>query len=279
MKTQKFVDLYYHNTMRLHCIADEVVYPESLSELKEIVTSGNDYAVIGGCSNIVFPPKLHKRIVSLEEMYTNIEFRDGLVICGSSIKIAKLIKECQKRNLGGIEYLISVPCSVGGAIFQNAGRGKNYHQTISNYIEWVECLNCKSGLVEMITKEQCQFDHRESLFKKDRSRIILRACFKFITQEQEISERYIKERLNYSKMKLDSERPSCGSVFSSGNGRIFNILKGLRIGGAKFSSKTANWISNIGGAKQWQIILLVYIAIILHIITFRKYKVEIEIWR
>ena len=265
--------------MRLHCIVDEVVFPESLTELKEIVTSDNDYAVIGGCSNIVFPPRLHKRIVSLEYLFTNVEFRDGLVICGSSIKIAKLIRECQKRNLGGIEYLISVPCSVGGAIFQNAGRGKKYHQTISNYIEWIECLNCKSGLIEMITKEQCQFDYRESLFKKDRSRIILRACFKFITLKQETSERNIKERLNYSKMKLDSERPSCGSVFSSGNGKIFNLLKGLRIGGAKFSSKTANWISNIGGAKQWQIILLVYIAIILHRITLRKYKLEIEIWR
>lgn len=61
-----------------------------------------------------------------------------LVKVGCSVRIQTLIRDLQKHSLGGIEYLFSVPTSVGGAVYMNAGRGKSEGLTISDYLVEVE---------------------------------------------------------------------------------------------------------------------------------------------
>lgn len=278
MKSYHNIDLYKFNTMRLHCIADEVLFPETLEELKIAVCGKKNYYVIGAGSNIVLPSKLHKTVISLRDFATELSFIEEVVVCSSAVRIQHLIRESQKYGFGGIEYLYSVPCSVGGAIFMNAGRGKEYYQSIGNFVEWVECFNTLSCKTEILRKQDCNFEYRSSIFH-DKKRIILRVGLRLKKQEFTITESKIKERILYSYEKLDASRPSCGSIFYTGSGKIIKLLKGLRIGGAKYSKKTNNWISNVHYAKNWQVRFLIHIGIFLHRILFRPYKLEIEIWR
>ncbi len=266
----KKYDLVKYNTMRLHCVADHVCFPESQDELILLLDRLNDdYIIIAGGSNIILPPILHLTVVLLVKLENCITFDKSLVKASASVRIQTLIREAQKHNLGGCEYLFSVPCTVGGAVYMNAGRGSVYNQSLADFIQEVECYNRETHTIEILKSEQCRFSYRHSVFHNNK-RIILNVILKFNTKEIEIIERDIQSRISISKNKLDADEPSCGSVFKYCNDKIMHKLMGLRIGGACWSEKTSNWIKNDNHAKYWQIICLIKIAQILHKVYKKK---------
>lgn len=272
IKYEKY-DLVNNNTMRLHCIADCVYFPETQDELISLVSDMNDdYIIISGGSNIILPPKLHSTVVLLTKLRESIVFNDSSVTVSASVRIQKLIKEAQKHNLGGFEYLYSVPCTVGGAVYMNAGRGEIFNQSFSDYIQSVECYNRMTKSIETINLEWCEFSYRRSIFHSNKW-IILNVLLKLKDKESELIEKDIQERLDISRNKLDAGKPSSGSVFLRSNDAIMKKLMGLRIGGACWSEKTPNWIKNDKNAKYWQVITLIKIAQILHKIC-RKHCVK-----
>lgn len=281
MKSYQNFDLYGYNTMHLHCMAKEVYCPESVEELKglliELRNNKQNYGILGAGSNVILPAKINTPVIILTSFNKELRIDNGLVTVGASVRVQHLIREAQKREMGGIEYLFSVPCTVGGATVMNAGKG-NGKQSIGNYIKDVQCLNMDTFEYETLTKEECEFGFRSSIFLHS-NRIVLSTTFILDRIESQLIEDRINERKQYALEKLDDRRPSSGSIFKKANSRILKVLKGLRIGGAEWSKKTNNWISNRGNAKNWQIRMLVYIACFLHRITFQSYNLEVEIWK
>lgn len=281
MKTFSNYDLYRINTMHLHSIAKNVYIPENEVELKELVLKfveeKQPFRILGACSNVVLPPRLKESLILLTSFNKELIINNGLIECGASVRVQHLIREAQKQSLGGIEYLFSVPCSVGGAIVMNAGRGRACQQSIGNYVENVRCLNIDNGKIVILTREQCGYSYRHSTLLHS-NLIVLSATLRFESCPPQVIEERINERKKFAEQKLDDRRPSCGSVFNLFNGRIMGLLKGLRIGDAEWSNKTLDWISNRGKAKSWQVRSLIYIACFLHVITFKKYHLEVEIW-
>ena len=96
MKKYMSYDLYGKNTMRLHCIADIVYQPESLSELIELIkdlkSQNKQYRIISGGSNIVLPPELTEPIILMDAFDKRIEYKNGYVEVGASTRIQKLIR-------------------------------------------------------------------------------------------------------------------------------------------------------------------------------------------
>lgn len=276
-------DLYHQNSMRLHSIASEYYEPESVIELKDLITqfieSGRKYYILGGGSNILMPPKISRPVIGIQSL--NIEFKisEGIVTAGASLRIQKFIRELQKYEMGGIEYLFSLPCQLGGAIYMNAGRGGISGKSISDYIISVEVFNPETLQVETISKTDCCFAHRKSIFQSS-NYIILGASFRFDQKTADSIENDIKERLFFSKENLDAGKPSCGSVFNKSNGYIMKLLRklGVQKGGAMYSKKTSNWISNINNATYKDVVHLINVGIILHKLLFQKYNVEIIKW-
>lgn len=280
MKTYNNYDIYGHNTMKLHCIAETVYIPENEEELKTLVEKmhqeNKKFYFLGAGSNVVLPERLKTPVVILTSFNKELVFRDGRVECGASVRIQHLIREAQKHGFGGIEYLFSVPCSVGGAAVMNAGRGKG--QAISDYIESVRCFNMDTGEIEILGKNQCGYNYRRSIFLHG-NRIILSVLFRMAILDREEIEKRINERKLYAEQHLDDRRPSCGSIFNHYNKQIMDKLKGVRVGGAEWSPKKSNWISNRGTAKSKQIRLLIGMAVFIHKILFKKYHIEVEIWK
>lgn len=273
-------DLFRHNTMRLHCIAKSVFFPETEEELSELVLSfkqqNKPFHIIGACSNIVLPSKIVIPVIFLTEFNKDFSIREGIIEVGASVRIQHLIRQAQKYNLGGIEYLFSVPCTVGGATVMNAGRG-NGKQSIGNFIERVCCLNLTSGEIETLGRDECNFGYRNSIFLHG-NRVVLSSFLKLEVKPFQRIEDDINERKEFALKYLDDRRPSCGSIFKCYNDSILKKLKGLRIGGAEWSPKKANWISNAGNAKSWQIQVLIRIAHFLHLISFKPCRLEVEVW-
>jgi UDP-N-acetylmuramate dehydrogenase len=197
------------------------------------------------------------------------------VVAGCSVKIQTLINFLADNNLGGIEYLFSLPASTGGCVCMNAGRAKEHNLSISDYVTSVEYFDGEA--LKKIEKDKCEFSHRTSVFQKP-GKIITKVFFTFPYQEKEITRRKVKERTDYVKIYQEPQKPSLGTIFSSVDKRIIRKVKGLRIGDAAYSKKTQNWISNLGNAKYRHVITLINIVKLISFFMRKKVKLEIKIW-
>ena len=208
-------DLYLYNTMRLHCVADYVYEPESTEELISLINllknEGKNYHILGAGSNVILPPKTSTTVILTSSISNELSIYDDRVVCGCSVRIQHLIRECQKKGIGGIEFLYSVPCSVGGAICMNAGTGRKTNLSISDFVDSIEYYNPESKLVENIDANRADFSYRHSIFQ-EKDWIILRVVFKFTLSSYEKVEERIKERISFVKRMQSGDKPSCGSI-------------------------------------------------------------------
>lgn len=279
MKTIDNIDLYKYNTMRLHSVADVMYWPQSCDELKELIRDLDErnekYYIVSAGSNVVFAERVHTPLINLMELDNSIVYEAGRVKVGCSVRVQALIRDLQRHELGGIEYLYSVPSSIGGAIYMNAGRGKAQGVTISDYLEEVEYFDPQDGEFHIYQKRKEDFSHRISPFQGT-GNIIVSATFSFKKQDAAETERLIKERMEHSKKFLSADKPSCGSVFCEGNRLVYRLLMGQRIGGAMYSKKTPDWISNMGDATASDVMQLIEKGKRWHQFFLSKCKVEIR---
>ena len=263
--------------MRLHSVANVLYMPESPEELISVLTKNPHVHILAAGSNVILPAILKKPVVSLMSLDERIELLpDGCVCVGCSVRVQKLIKYLQGHNLGGIEYLYSVPASVGGLVYMNGGRGKGMNVAISDNLESVDYIDLKDMTIHTYKANKQDFSYRHSPFQ-DMNVIILSAIFRFKKQDPKVTESLIQERLNRSKKYLSADKPSCGSVFKKGNRIVYRLLRGMRCGGALFSKKTSNWISNVDNASYDDICKLVKRAQFVHKLFLSHCESEVKI--
>lgn len=279
MKIFENIDLYKYSTMRLHSVADVMYVPQSRDELKELICDQNEkqekYYIVSAGSNVVFAERVHSPLINLMELDNSIVYESGRVKVGCSLRVQTLIRDLQSHGLGGVEYLYSVPSSVGGAVFMNAGRGKAQGVSISDYLEEVEYFDPQDEAFHLYQKRAEDFSHRTSPFQGT-GNIIVAATFAFKEQDAEETERLIKERMEHSRKYLSADKPSCGSVFCEGNRLVYRLLMGQRIGGAMYSKKTPDWISNMGDATASDVMQLIEKGKRWHRFFLSECKVEIR---
>ena len=196
MKIKENCDLFRYNTMKLHSVADCVYFPESPEELISLIhdlgKGGKPYYVFSGGSNIIFAERVATPLISLMEIDKGIKYiENDLVKVGCSVRVQTLIRDLQKHGLGGIEYLFSVPTSIGGAVYMNAGRGKDIGLAISDYLEEADYYLPKEHVIKKYIKKEGDFTYRHSPFQ-DMNVIIVSATFRFMEQDAEITEARIK---------------------------------------------------------------------------------------
>lgn len=278
MKIRKELDLYKYSTMRTHSIGRVMYTPESIEELRKLLTTlDGNYYILGAGSNVVFAPRVERPIINMMELFGDICItEEGYVKAGCSVRIQKLINFGKEHALGGFEYLYSLPASVGGIIYMNAGRGKKRKQQISDWLVSVDYLDIEDMQVKSMVVTDSGWTYRCSPFQKMKA-VILTATFKMHkTTSEDVSLR-IQERINTVKKSQEGDKPSCGSVFIQSNKYIMRLLRGKKIGGAHFSRKTSNWISNDQNGTASDVISLINLAEFIHKLTFQKYNLEIQI--
>ncbi|SDJ68048.1 FAD-binding protein [Natronorubrum texcoconense] len=260
----------------------EITTPQSKEELVKILDccyqSNRDYRILGNGSNLlVNDDGVDELVIKTTEACMEFKVDGTQVDVGASMMVPQFINKCISNGLGGYEYLYSVPGTVGGAIFMNAGRGESHNMTISDYLISVEVF--ADGEHCVLTKEDLQFNHRYSTFQDHNDWVILSATFDLPEQSQEKGNRLIKERMEKIRRR-ERSKPNAGSVFKSGSRLPLHKIPpgGLSIGNAEFVS--GNRICHDGNATFTNIVRLITLAKLLNRLVppFENPEIEWEIW-
>lgn len=234
--------------------------------------AGRQVLILGNGSNILFRRRRIKTAVLKNKLPRLLETLDGNhhVRVSSTVPVAMLLKHCQKHCLDSCYYLASVPATVGGALAMNAGRGRNHGLTIYDFVRSVRWL--EGGEVKESSAENISREYRWTGFTGLSGRLILDAEFEFPPADGD--RQPIRERIEWSKQEQDHEAPNCGSVFKEAHFGMMRRLRGVRIGQARYSTKTTNWLSN-NGQQAWPLLTLIRVAQLGHLLICRRAKLEL----
>lgn len=281
MEVKNNVLLKEYTTLKIGGIAKNFYLIETIKDLENIINSiyNNFYIIANGSNLLINDKKMFENVIYMNKFNKFINEENGIFEVSASVKIQELTNFINEKGYGGIEYLYSVPSTIGGAIYMNAGRGKLYNKSLSDYILDVTIYDGEA--LKVLSKTECNFNYRSSIFKTKKW-IIISARFKFESISIEESTKLKKERIAFSKKYLDSNNKTAGSVFKLCNVRIMNIIRKLNLGwknGISYSSKTNNWINNNGQGTYKQAKILINIVKIIHRIFFKKIELEYIEWK
>ena len=255
---------------------------ELLSEIRFCDENNIPFKILGNGSNILVSDKGVKGfVIRLNNACNRVSLIDKYSVeVGSGVSLQKFINFSINNNLFGNELLYSIPGTIGGAIYMNAGIGNrgNVKASISDYLVFVTIFD--GSKIKVLKKDDCNFGYRESIFKKKRNWIILSAIFEVPFQEKTIGLEKKKARMKYAIKHQDRKYPNVGSIFHKHYGRIASsVMRGRKYGNAMFSKRNGNWIINIGNATSKEVKILIRVAQILNFFfTFKKALLEIEFW-
>lgn len=180
---------------------------------------------------------------------------DGTVVTASSgTPLAHIATVAARAGILGLEWMATVPGTVGGAVHGNAGAfGK---ETKDDLLD-AELMDL-NGHTWTATNAELGFAYRTSTLQGTPI-IVLRARFQGTPGDRPTAVRRIKDMANERMAKQPLAQPNTGSIFRNPPGdhagRLIEAagLKGATEGGAMVSTKHANFIVNIGDASAWDV--------------------------
>ncbi|CAI8378274.1 MAG: UDP-N-acetylenolpyruvoylglucosamine reductase [Flavobacteriaceae bacterium] len=199
MKIVNNFSLINHNTFGVDAIANQFTSISSINELKKIISSNEskEKIFIGGGSNILITKKIEGLVIHLnikgisskkiDNNYTEVNIKAGE-------NWNEAVIWCLKNDLGGIENLSLIPGNTGAAPIQNIGA---YGVELKDVFTSCEVLNVNTNEIVEFSKVDCQFEYRNSIFKKNKNYIILSVKLKLTHANHKLKVDYgsINEKL------------------------------------------------------------------------------------
>ena len=245
--------------------ADAYITPKDKEDLGNILRFANSNSIpayfIGSGSNLLISDDgINGLVLNPRKAFKHLKFKGSSLYAESGVMLGRIVRESIKRNLSGLESLIGVPGTLGGALVMNAGA---FGGEISNYLKSVKIMNM-TGEIKSYNSNDLNFAYRFSSFKENE--FIISAEF---TLEKE-DPRIILEKKNNANLGRKTNQPlkfrSAGSVFKNPKkfaaGYLIDKagLKGTKIGDAEISKHHANFFINNGKASSNDIIDLIRLA-------------------
>lgn len=233
------------------------------------------YFVGSGSNLLVNDRKINAIIITPSKALKALSIKKNTIVADSGVMLGKLVKESIKHKLTGLESLVGVPGTLGGALMMNAGA---WGSEISNYLISVDVISY-DGKIKTLYPDDIEFKYRYSSFKS--SEFILSAKFEL----KKSSDKKIKYKKFIASKGRISSQPlkyrSAGSVFKNPHSKlaagllIDNVgLKGLKNGDAEISTKHANFFINHGNARAADIASLIRLS---RKIIYRKFGIMLEL--
>jgi UDP-N-acetylmuramate dehydrogenase len=220
---------------------------ESIPEVMCVLAENHiPHRFLGGGTNVLIDDgELPWVVLHLPGAHPGVQIDGNTALVNASADLGGTVTYCAKRDLGGMEGLIGVPGSVGGALRMNAGA---YGTQIGSYVREIELYRAAKGEVESIRGADIRFDYRHTSFAPED--VMLRVKLELPSKPfKEIlagirvcnEKRRASQPLNQKSAGCIFKNPPGGSA-----GRMIDELglKGHRVGGAMVSDRHANFFVN-----------------------------------
>ncbi len=244
--------------------ADFLIRPNTIEALAELIRRcrqiDTPLRIMGeGANLLVDDDGVPGIVVRLDQkpfksIETNVDGNVELVRVGAGADLSRTLMTLSRTGLAGLEPLMGVPASIGGAIRMNAGGAFG---EIGDAVHAVACLDAR-GEIQVYPADQLRFEYRRTNIIDP---VVLWAAFKVEPTDPIALRTRIKEIAAYKKRTQPLAEKSAGCMFrnpddpSTGErvsaGRIIDEtgLKGLRLRSAEVSPRHANFITIDRGGK------------------------------
>lgn len=240
-------------------LIDNAYFPKSKEELIYLLKILDKPIVLGNCSNVLISSEGLKQDVIFTKNCNKIVFQSETVYAECGVKIQMASKLACENGLGGFEFMIGFPASIGGAVYMNASA---HGQAISDYLVFAEVFDLKTKELLKLSKEDLKFDYRKSVCQ-DKKYIVISAEFVLRLGDKDEIQNRMEKNLEFRRSHQPSlALPNCGSVFKNPQndsaGRLLDSAgaKILSVGGAKVWENHANFIINYNNATSKDILNL-----------------------
>jgi UDP-N-acetylmuramate dehydrogenase len=222
--------------------------PDAIRLLKD---DGIPYRLLGGGSNVLVDDgELSSVMLHLPSSQPGMRVEGNVAYVDAAADLGGTVTFCAKHDLGGMEGLIGVPGSIGGALRMNAGA---YGTQIGTHVREVELYRASTGRIEKLEGNDIRFDYRHTSFAPDdlmlRVKLELPSKpFKEILADIKVcnGKRRSSQPLNQKSAGCIFKNPAGGSA-----GRMIDELglKGHHVGDATVSDRHANFFVNAANAS------------------------------
>ncbi len=260
-KLKENVPLAPYTSARIGGPADALLTASSADDLAAIVSwlwrEGLEYVVLGGGSNVLVSDRGVRGVTVLNRAKA-VRFENGdhpSVWAESGVVFSNLANRCAARGLSGLEWAATVPGTIGGAVYGNAGA---FGGDMASSLVWAEILT-SSGQRERWPVDKMTYGYRTSILKRaEMKAVVLSAELKLQTATKEAVSVKIEQ---FGERRKATQPPgaSMGSMFKNPEGdfagRLIEAagLKGSRIGNAEISPVHGNFFINHGRTKAGDI--------------------------
>jgi len=278
---QENVSLAPYTSARIGGSADVLAMVKSTNELMDVMKVVWEheipYYILGGGSNVLVSDKGVRGVVVLNRA-KEVRFESGdqpTVWSEAGVVLSNLANRCASKGLTGLEWAATVPGTIGGAVYGNAGA---FGGDMSGNLLWAEMLT-KNGR-ERFSVGQMGYGYRTSILKRGGiNAIVLSALLRLNNSTKEEVSAKIEQ---FSERRKTTQPPgaSMGSMFKNPEGdhagRLIEAagLKGTRIGNAEISKVHGNFIINHGETRAMDVRELIDLT---RRIVKQKLGVELEL--
>lgn len=285
---EKFVrtdeQLAPHTWFKLGGPARYFAEPATVEELTALVRRAREESLgvrmLGGGSNLlVREAGVPGVVVRLNgPAFTGVTPGKNQLTVGSGVRLSNAISTAVREGLAGLEALVGIPGTVGGALHGNAGsRGGDIGQWVSQ-----ATLMNDSGEILSRKRDELVFAYRESSLDE---LVILDVTFQLEQDSPEELTKRMQKQWIVKKANQPLDHQSAGCIFKNPRGMSAGMLidqagmKGMRVGGAEVSDRHANFIVTDESATSDDVLKL--IEQIRERVVERlgiELELEIEIW-
>ncbi len=242
--------------------ADYLIQPQNVDQLADVIRrcyeNNLPVHVLGFGSNLLVRDEGVKgAVVRLSGSdFAAVEFNGNLLTAGAGADLNKLVLDCVRKGLGGIEMLAGIPGSIGGAVKMNAGGN------FGDFGSAVESVTLMDGDGKIFEREkpELSFDYRSTNIT---AKFILGAKIRLYESDSQQLLKTLKEVWIYKKNTQPLNTKNAGCIFKNSRGMSAGAmidragLKGAKIGGAVVSEKHANFIIAGDGCKSGDVVALI----------------------
>jgi len=263
-KVRENAPLAPYTSARIGGPADVLITVTSADELARTIKLlwklDLEFLMLGGGSNVLVSDRGVRGVVILNRAKA-VRFHSGdeaSITAESGVVFSNLANRCAFKGLAGLEWAATVPGTIGGAVYGNAGA---FGGDITGNLIWAELLT-EDGRARY-SVEQMDYGYRTSLLKRGELDAVVLAAELRVTNSTREEVTVKIEQFGAHRKTTQPPGASMGSMFKNPPGdyagRLIEAsgLKGTQVGNAEISPMHGNFFVNYANTKAEDILALI----------------------